>query len=100
MDNSDKKEIFFNRAEVQKAEEMHCDICFEEVVFLLRDKDHDFSMGLTSVLECLAFAIVNGSLPKLPESWVSDVENTLGVHFDEEISYYDYETFEKRNPLK
>lgn len=35
MDNSDKKEIFFNRAEVQKAEEMHCDNCFEEVVFLL-----------------------------------------------------------------
>lgn len=34
MDNLDKKEIFFN-AEVQKAEEMHCDNCFEEVVFLL-----------------------------------------------------------------
>lgn len=100
MDTLNQKEIFFNRAEIKEAEEIHCDNCFEEVVFLLHDKYHEFSMGLTSVLECLAFAIGNGNLPKLPESWVSDVENALNVHFDKKISYYDYETFNKRTPLK
>lgn len=100
MDNLSHKEIFFNRAEVENSERIHCDNCFEQVVFLLRDKDHEFSMGLTTVLDCLAFSIKNGDLPKLPESWVSDVENVLNIHLDEEISYYDYETYKKRNPVK
>jgi len=101
MNKFNHKKIFFNRAKVIKSNRIHCDNCFEQVVFLLRDKDHEFSLGMKSILECLAFAVnavKNGDLPKLPASWLSDVENAFDIYFDEEISYYDYETFEKRNP--
>ena len=48
-----KKEIFFDRADVKKAERLHCDNCFEQVVFHLRDSsDREFSLGLSHVLEC------------------------------------------------
>lgn len=97
MENINHKEIFFNRAEVENSEYICCDKCFEQLVFLLKDKQHEFSMGLTTVLQCLDFAIRSGNLPKLPESWISDVEATLNYHFDDGISYYDYEAFEKRN---
>ena len=102
MENINHKEIFFNRAEVKEAERVCCDNCFEQVVFLLNDKEHEFSMGLSTVLECLAFAIKNGDLPKLPRSWLSDVDGVYNTtfSFDEDISYYDNETFEKRNTSK
>lgn len=87
MNQDTNKEIFFNRAEVEKAQQISCDNCFENVVFLLKDNQHEFSMGLSSVLECLAFAIKNGDLPKLPLSWVNSV---YGDSISE-ISYYDGE---------
>lgn len=92
------KEIFFNRAEAEGAERIHCDKCFEQVVFMLRDKDHEFSLGLTTVLECLAFAIKNGDLPKLPQSWLSDADTVCETKFsfDEEICYHDYNGARKR----
>lgn len=92
MDKVNNKEIFFNRADVEKAESIHCENCFEKVIFLLKDKDHEFSMGLSTVLECLAFAIKNGDLPKLPLSWVNLV---YGDNISA-ISYYDEEHFKKR----
>jgi hypothetical protein len=94
------KEIFFNRADVKKAERIVCDNCFEPIVFFLKDNDREFSMGLTTVLQCLEFAVKNGDLPKLPDSWLTDVENTYDVRFDRDISYYDYETYKKRNSLE
>ena len=87
------KEIFFNRAEIENAEHICCDNCFEQVVFLLKDKDHEFSMGLNTILDCLAFAIESGDLPKLPLSWVSKV-------YDEhspDIAYYDKDNCRKRD---
>jgi len=92
----ENKEIFFNRAEILEAENMSCENCFEQVVFLLKDREHEFSMGLTTVLQCLAFAISQGELPKLPRSWCSDVEHAFDIMFDEKISYCDYETFMER----
>ena len=50
MDTSETKEIFFNRVEVEKAEHINCDNCFEPVVFMLKDKEHGFSIGLESIL--------------------------------------------------
>ena len=100
MEDKTCKEIFFTRAEIKDAERICCDRCFEQVVFALKDKDHEFSIGLITVLECLEFAISQGELPKLPRSWCSDVEAALGVSFDEEISYYDYETFKERQNKK
>lgn len=99
MENIENKEIFFNRAEAVEAEKMHCENCFEEAVFLLKDKDHEFSMGLTTVLQCLEFAVRNGCLPKLPNSWVGAVERFYNVEFDGSTQYSDYE-FQKRKAEK
>lgn len=85
------KEIFFNRAEAESGERMSCDNYFESTVFLLRDSTHEFSLGLSSVLECVEFAIKNGDLPKLPKSWCKSVEDTYNVEFDEDISFRDEE---------
>ena len=89
MENINHKEIFFNRAEAVGAEKMCCENCFEKAVFLLKDKDHEFSMGLTTVLQCLEFAIKNSILPKLPMSWCADVGDTYDIEFDCDVSYYD-----------
>lgn len=87
--NNNRKEMFFNRAEAVEAEKMYCENCNEKAVFLLKDKDHEFSMGLTTVLQCLEFAIKSGCLPKLPMSWCSDVGDAYDVEFDCDVSYYD-----------
>lgn len=101
MDDEKIKKIFFERAEVKNAERMCCDHCFEQIVFALKDQNHEFSIGLTTVLECLEFAISQGELPKLPRSWCYDVEHTLNIELDKEgISYYDYETFKERQDKK
>ncbi len=96
MDN--RKEIFSNRAEVKDAEETLCESCCERVVFHLKDKDHEFSMGLSTVWQCLAFAVKNGDLPKLPRRWVSMVDDIYGTSFsfDDDICYHDYNFREKR----
>lgn len=100
MKNTDYMEIFFNRAEAVSAENICCENCFEEVVFMLRDKEHEFSLGLTTVLQCLEFAVKIGSLPKLPVSWLSDVEGAFGIQFDDDISYYDSDRLNERNSCK
>lgn len=89
---NDMKDVFFTRAEVEEAERIHCDNCFEQVVFQLRDKDHEFSMGLSTMLNCIKFAIQNGDLPKLPQSWVSSVEQGYYINLGEDICYYDCST--------
>lgn len=95
MNEKELKDIFFNRTEVGKSEQIVCDNCFEQVVFMLRDSQgNDFSVGLTTVLECLAFAVSEGNLPKLPISWLSNVDHTCGTGFseNEELYYSDHKT--------
>ncbi len=99
MNIDELKGIFFSRAEVEDSEKITCDSCFEHIVFMLRDsQDREFSVGLGTILDCLAFAIDNGDLPKLPVSWLSDVDNVYRTGFSENknISYYDEETYKKR----
>lgn len=91
MNKQKNKEIFFNRTDVLSAEKICCENCFERVVFLLKDKEHEFSMGLTTVLQCLEFAIRSGALPKLPSSWVGATERFYNVEFDDSTQYSDYE---------
>lgn len=103
MEESELKEIFFNRADIEKAEKVACDNCFEHMVFMLRDsQQHEFSVGITTVLECLAFAISTGDLPKLPLSWLDDVDQVYNTAFsdNEDISYYDDETYKERYKQK
>lgn len=99
MDNNELKEIFFNRTDVKNAERLVCDNCFEHIVFLLCDtQNRKFSIGLQTILECLMFAISNGDLPKLPASWLDDVDHTYNTDFSniENISYYDEHTYKER----
>lgn len=97
--NDINKEVFFNRADLNKAEQTYCDNCFEQVVFYLRDsRNREFSLGLSTVLECLVFAIQKGNLPKLPLSWISDADFVCNTSFaeDERNSYSDYNFPRKR----
>lgn len=92
------KEVFFNKAEVENAEQIVCDNCFEEIVFMLRDSHgQEFSLGLTTVLECIAFAISEGNLPKLPASWLSDVDHNYGTGYseNEDLFYSDNRIIEE-----
>jgi hypothetical protein len=55
----------------EPAAENHCDSCGEPLLFALQDKEHQFSMGLTSVLQCLRLAEEKGFVPKLPgQRWI------------------------------
>ncbi len=83
--NRFNKEIFFNRADIKEAERIHCDNCFEQIVFHLRDsQDREFSLGLSTVIECLVFAIQTGNLPKLPLSWLSDADIVCDTFYAED----------------
>lgn len=89
MSKATKEDIFFNRAGALEAQRIDCEGCFEQVIFLMKDNHHKFSIGLITVLECLEFAVANGDLPKLPLSWVSSVNKALNIEFDKDISYWD-----------
>lgn len=94
MENPELKEIFFNRADVEETERVVCDNCFEHMVFMLRDnQQHEFSVGLSTILECLTYAIGTEDLPKLPLSWLDAVDHVYNTAFSDNknISYYDNE---------
>lgn len=46
-----------------------CEECLEDYLFLMQDSHHEFSIGLRTVLACLAFAEREGAIPPLPETW-------------------------------
>ena len=48
---------------------MDCDDCTEDYVFLMRQGDREFGMGLSTVLAALAFAEHEGAVPPLPTEW-------------------------------
>ena len=98
MEEKEFKEMFFNRAEVENAEQVVCDNCFEHMVFMLKDSQgREFSLGLSNVLECLSFAISEGNLPKLPVSWLSDVDHNYGTGYseNEDLFYSDNRIIEE-----
>ena len=54
---------------------MDCDDCTEDYVFLMRQGDREFGIGLTTVLAALAFAEREGAVPELPADWWVKVRN-------------------------
>ncbi len=54
---------------------MDCDDCTEDYVFLMRQGDREFGIGLTTLLACLAFAEREGAVPELPADWWIRVAN-------------------------
>ncbi len=87
-----------NRAELQESENIACNNCSEPVIFHLKDNTHEFTMNLTTVLECLAFAIQTGELPKLPFGWISEVDRVLDTDYadDDRITCSNSEFMRKR----
>lgn len=47
----------------------NCEECMEDYIFAMKDKTHEFSIGLRTILACLAFAEKEGAVPELPEKW-------------------------------
>ena len=75
--------IYSNRAgaikdshgDVVSEDVANCENCNELLVFAMKDKYHEFSLGLRTVLECLRVAETEGYVPKLPSDWWISVKN-------------------------
>ena len=46
-----------------------CDNCDEQLVFALQDKNTTFSVGISTILQCLYCAESEGCVPPLPQDW-------------------------------
>lgn len=67
-----KESCFNNRAkniDNQFTDVTNCDTCNETLVFAMKDNYHEFSIGLRTILECLAIAEKEGYVPPLPPEW-------------------------------
>lgn len=74
----DSNQSFNNRADItdgdnqiQDCSDHEC--CGERLAFAMKDKYHEFSIGLSTILHCLAVAEQEGYVPKLPNGWWSTV---------------------------
>jgi len=59
---------------------MTCDHCDDRMVFALSVGDTTFSIGISTILECLHMATTEGAVPELPESWWIDACNANNMH--------------------
>jgi len=76
MNQEQHEKVFFNRANVEETERIRCENCFEDIVFALKDSHGNvFSLGLSTMLECLKFSEKEGVIPKLPTEWWINVHN-------------------------
>ncbi|MCE8014347.1 hypothetical protein HOP57_22815 [Halomonas daqingensis] len=53
--------------------------CDEYMVFAMKDRHHRFSMGLETVLKCLAAAEKEGAVPALPADWWLALDGRYGT---------------------
>ncbi|HBT96969.1 MAG TPA: hypothetical protein DEB25_04705 [Desulfobulbaceae bacterium] len=49
--------------------------CNNQLLFAMRDNYHEFTLGITTILECLLSAVEHGAVPELPDGWWSEVMN-------------------------
>lgn len=74
----DKGKIIENRANLEDdriKDHTGCEECTEDYLFLMRDQEHEFSIGLKTILSCLAFAEEKGAVPSLPYEWWHLINN-------------------------
>lgn len=64
-----KKEIPKRAELTNEVEKVDCDNCSEEFLFLLKQGEHKFTIGLLDILKCLSFAEDQGAVPELPSDW-------------------------------
>lgn len=69
-----------NQAVTSEALVDPCSNCDETIHFALQDKNHTFSIGLITVLECLSFAEEQGEVPKLPSDWWISIVNRYRIN--------------------
>ena len=71
----------FNRADlVESTKDPVCSECDELAIFALRDsKGNEFSLNLSTILECLKFAENQGVLPPINESWWIEIASIAKV---------------------
>ena len=68
--------IYENRATLEQGgviDHTPCDRCMEDFVFAMKDNYHSFSIGLTTILQCLFIAEQEGCVPELPRDWTITV---------------------------
>ncbi len=77
----DHTKILANRADNISGKAPHegCANCEEELFFAMQDNEHNFSLGLRTVLHCLKLAESNGNIPPLPSKWWISVNNRHGL---------------------
>ena len=63
-------DMFDNRACLEAGQrEVFCHHCDELLVFGMKYREHEFSIGLSSILECMVIAEHMGYLPSFPDGW-------------------------------
>lgn len=77
-----KKEIYNNNAKLDNDRHAYTDLteyecCSEDLAFAMKDNYHTFSIGLSTIVHCLAIAEHEGYVPKLPSDWWINVKNRL-----------------------
>ena len=84
--NVKEKEI--NIAELFAAETIDCDNCTETIIFDFSNaKNENFQIGLTSILECLAFAVERGAIPKLPTIWWEHIKSRYANNSNNDFAF-------------
>lgn len=71
-----------NRAELADPdpEKGNGQCCLNHLLFAMRDQHHEFTIGITTILECLIIAERQGAVPELPDGWVNEVVNHYDLH--------------------
>jgi hypothetical protein len=75
----DHKTILDNRAVLDPGDTQDSSVNEEEMIFALQDRHHQFSMGLSTVLQCLRMAEREGGVPDLPEDWWIQVKRRYTI---------------------
>ena len=78
----DHEAILDNRADLASADAQDSSVNEEEMVFALQDQHHKFSMGLSTILQCLRMAAQEGGIPKLPSDWWIQVARRYSIILD------------------
>ncbi|MBN6058658.1 hypothetical protein [Aggregatibacter actinomycetemcomitans] len=68
-----------NRAKCDSVENGNSKCCDEPLIFALKDDHHEFSIGLSTILECLKFAQDEGVIPPIPVDWWFDIATILKI---------------------
>jgi hypothetical protein len=90
---NEHKAVLANRVKADGgAESRYCEECGELMVFAFSDsRGNKFSVGLSTVIDCLLLAIEQNELPKLPSSWFDEMRSRVdySANLYDEVCYYD-----------